>query len=128
MGNFLSGMILGFREGLEAFLIIVILLRFLRRTARTELTKNVWMGAGLGVIASLLIGGLLYAISSAMGRMEQTAKLWESGSSLIALAFITTFIVWMIRQGSNMVGSVEQGAANNLSGGGILLISALMVA
>lgn len=128
MGNFLTGMILGFREGLEAFLIIVILLRFLNRMKRTELRKSVWRGTGLGVLASLLIGGGLYAVSSTLGRMEQTAKLWESGSSLIALAFITTFIVWMIRQGSNMVGSVERDAAQNLSSGGILLISALMVA
>jgi high-affinity iron transporter len=128
MGNFLSGMVLGFREGLEAFLILVILLRFLRRTARADLAKSVWAGAGIGIFASLLIGGALYAVSGAMGRMEQTAKLWESGSSLIALLFITTFIVWMIRQGSGMAGTVERDAADHLSGGGILLISALMVA
>lgn len=128
MGNFLTGVILGFREGLEAFLIVVILLRFLRRTGRTELIKNVWRGAGLGILSSLVIGGILYAAASTMERMEQTAKLWESGSSLIALVFITTFIVWMIRNGSNMVGSVERNASQNLSGGGILLLSALMVA
>ncbi len=128
MGNFLSGMVLGFREGLEAFLVIVILLRFLRRSDSTGLAKSVWQGAGLGVLASLLIGFALYAVSGAMGRMEQSAKLWESVSSLIALALITTFIAWMIRQGANMVGSVERDAAKNLSGGGILMISALMVA
>lgn len=128
MGNFLTGVILGFREGLEAFLIVVILLRFLRRTGRTELIKNVWRGAGLGILSSLVIGGILYAAASTMERMEQTAKLWESGSSLIALVFITTFIVWMIRNGSNMVGSVERDASQNLSGRGILLLSALMVA
>ena len=128
MGNFLTGAILGFREGLEAFLIVVILLRFLRRTGRTALTKSVWGGAALGAAASLVLGGALYALSRALGQMEQTAKLWESGSSLAALVFITTFIVWMIRHGSDMVGSVERGAAENLSGRGILLLSALMVA
>lgn len=128
MGNFLTGMVLGFREGLEAFLIIVILLRFLRRAERTELIKSVWSGAGLGILASLVVGGGLYAVSSALGRMEQTAKLWESLSSLIALALITTFIIWMIREGVNMVGTVERDAAKNLSRGGIVLIAALMVA
>ena len=128
MGNFLTGMVLGFREGLEAFLIIVILLRFLRRAERTELIKSVWSGAGLGILASLVVGGGLYAVSSALGRMEQTAKLWDSLSSLIALALITTFIIWMIREGVNMVGSVERDAAKNLSRGGIVLIAALMVA
>lgn len=128
MGHFLTGMVLGFREGLEAFLTVVILLRFLRRTQRAALTKSVWCGAGLGVLASLVLGGGLYALSSALGRMEQTAKLWESASSLIALVFITTLIVWMIRHGSNMAGAIEHDAAQNLSGRGILLVSALMVA
>ena len=128
MGNLLTGMILGFREGLEAFLIIVILLRFLRRSERPELIRSVRLGVGTGVAASLVVGGILYAVSSALGQMEQTAKLWESGSSLIALALITTFIIWMIREGSNMVGTVERDAAKNLSRGGILMISALMVA
>jgi high-affinity iron transporter len=128
MGNFLTGLVLGFREGLEAFLIVVILLRFLRRTGRAALVKSVWGGAALGALASLVLGGALYAASAALGRMEQTAKLWESGSSLLALALITTLIVWMIRQGANMTASVEREAARNLSGGGIALISALMVA
>lgn len=49
-------------------------------------------------------------------------------SSLIALVLITTFIVWMIRHGSDMVGSMEKDAAANLSGKGILLLSAFMTA
>lgn len=128
MDNLLTGAVLGFREGLEAFLIIVILLRFFNRTARQDLIKNVWGGAGLGVAASLLVGGALFAVTSVMGQMEQATKLWGSLSSLIALVLITTFIVWMIRHGSDMVGSMEKDAAANLSGKGILLLSAFMTA
>jgi len=128
MGNFLSGTIVGFREGLEAFLIIVVLLRFLRRSGRPELIRSVRLGVGGGVLASLLVGALLFAAAGAVGRLEQAAKLWESGASLFALALITTFIVWMIRQGSNMAGTVERDASRNLSRSGIFLISGLMVA
>lgn len=128
MGNYLSGVVVGFREGLEAFLIVVIMLRFLRKTGRAELCKSVGLGAVIGVLLSLLVGGGLYALSSAVGKLDQAAKLWESGASLAALGLITTFIVWMIRHGSDMVRTVEQDTARNLSRSGVLLISALMVA
>lgn len=128
MGNLLTGFILGFREGLEAFLMVVILLRFLKRSMHKELIKSVWQGTAAGVVLSLIFGGLLFVIASQMGRMEQYAKLWESGSSLFALIFITTFIVWMIKHGSDMVGSVEEDASARMTSTGIFSLAALMVA
>jgi high-affinity iron transporter len=128
MGNLFTGMVLGFCEGLEAFLIVVILMRFLRRTSHEELVKNVWLGSGTGIAASLLVGGILFWISSLMGTMEQTTKLWESIFSFLALILIMTLIVWMIKHGTDMVKDVENHAAKNLSAGGILGITALMVA
>lgn len=128
MDNFLSGMIVGFREGLEAFLLIVIMLRFLRKAGRDELIGKVRIGAGLGILLSLLAGGILFAVYSAVGKLEQTAKLWESGTSLLALLLITTFIIWMIRQGSSMVENVERDTSRNLSGNGIIMISATTIA
>lgn len=128
MDNFLSGMIVGFREGLEAFLLIVIMLCFLRKAGRDELIGKVRIGAGLGILLSLLAGGILFAVSSAVGKLEQTAKLWESGTSLLALLLITTFIIWMIRQGSSMVENVERDTSRNLYGNGIIMISATMIA
>jgi len=92
MSNFLPGAIMGFREGLEAFLVIVIILRFLDKSNKTTLKKNVVYGAGIGLAISLILGGILYLLSKAIGQMEETAKLWESGASLIALALVTTFI------------------------------------
>lgn len=128
MGNMLTGMILGFREGLEAFLMVVILLRFIQRSNRTELRRNIWLGSFTGVLLSLVFGGILFYAAGAIQKLDQATKLWESGSSLFALIFITTFIVWMIKNGSNMVSSVEGKAASNLNSRGIFLLTALMVA
>lgn len=128
MGNLLTGIVLGFREGLEAFLMVVILLRFLKRSSHTDLRKHVWYGTAAGVIASLAVGGILFWFAGVLGNMEQTTKLWESISSLVALIFITTFIVWMIRHGSNMVSSVESDASRNMTSNGIFWLAALMVA
>ena len=128
MSNFLPGLIMGFREGLEAFLIIVIILRFLDKVDRKELKKSVNIGVGLGVSISLIAGSILYLISKGIGNIDRIAKLWESGASLIALALVTTFIIWMIKHGANMVGQVEGSVAKNLSKMGIVFISAMMVA
>jgi high-affinity iron transporter len=128
MGSFLSGSIMGFREGLEAFLIIVIIIRFLDKTNKISLKKTVKYGVALGVGISLFVGGILYLVSNLIGKIEETAKLWESAASLLALCLVTTFIVWMIKNGSNMTGKVENDTARNLSRGGIILISALMIA
>jgi high-affinity iron transporter len=128
MDSIFTGMILGFREGLEAFLIVVILLRFIQRSNRRELRRNVWLGSLTGVVISLAFGGILFYAAGAMNKLDQAAKLWESGSSLLALIFITTFIIWMIKNGSNMVGSVESQASAHLNAGGIFLLTALMVA
>ncbi len=55
MGNFSTGALLGFREGLEAFLIVVILLRFLRKSERRELIRSVRHGAELAVVLVLTV-------------------------------------------------------------------------
>ena len=128
MGNFIPGSIIGFREGLEAFLMIVISIKYLDKINKKKLKKYVKMGVGVGIAISLAIGGILYLISNAIADTERLAKVWESISSLIALALVTTFILWMIRHGADMAKEVESKTGANLSKGGLIFISALMVA
>jgi high-affinity iron transporter len=127
MSEFLQGSVVGFREGLEAFLILIILLRYLGKTGRKDLRRSVAYGAGIGVAGSLLIGGALFALSRAIGDAESLATIWESVASFVALALVTTFIVWMIRHGADMAREVENKAALNLSGSGLISIAALMI-
>lgn len=128
MSNFIPGLVIGFREGLEAFLIIAIMLRYLRKAKKNEYQKNVWFGVGLGVVLSLLIGLILYLISNQLNQVDAVAKLWESGASFFALVLVTTFIIWMIKNGSNMTSDIENKMNVALSGGGITLLAFAMVA
>lgn len=128
MSDFLPGLIMGFREGLEAFLIISIMIQYLNQIHQQVLKKNIRIGVGLGMMVSLLVGGGLFLLSRYIGNMEQMANLWESSVSLIALVFVTTFIVWMIKNGSNMAKQVQGSTASSLSKRGIIIISATMVA
>lgn len=127
MPEFFPGLIIGFREGLEAFLIIAIVIRYLKKTNRNNSIKYVWRGAFLGVLLSLVLGAILYLISNSLGATESVAKLWESGASIFALVLVTTFIIWMIRNGSNLTKDIENKMSITLSSTGITLLVFAMV-
>lgn len=128
METFIQALVVAFREGLEAFLIIAILLQFLDKTSNKRLKSSVWHGLIAGIAVSLAFGLILTAISSLIGTTDNAAKLWESAASLIAVVLITTFIIWMIKHGSKMREHVENKASFNLSRVGIFLLAMIMVA
>ncbi|MCB9359627.1 FTR1 family protein [Candidatus Woesearchaeota archaeon] len=125
--TFLQGFIMAFREGLEAFLIVVILIKFLEKTENNSLKKHVWHGTVSGIVASLVLGLILVGVSNIFGGADATAKLWESIASLIAMIFITTFIIWMIRHGSIIEKHVHEKALLSLSRWGIFFLTFFMV-
>src|SRR3989338_710702 len=128
METFVQGFIVAFREGLEAFLIIMILLKFLEKTSNAKLKKSVWQGLFSGIGISLVLGIFLFWLSSFIGTMEANAKLWESVTSLLAVGLIITFIIWMIDHGSQIKRHIEGKAALNLTKAGIFLLAFFMVA
>lgn len=127
-GNFFPGVVMSFREGLEAFLLVSILLGFLGKAGRRDLLGSVLFGAISGAGASVFLGiGLGYFASYLRGA-GTVSKLWESGASLVAIVLVTTLILWMIRHSSDMKGSVERDALKNFSGAGIFFVSFVIVA
>lgn len=127
MDTLIQGLIMSFREGLEAFLVIMILLKFLEKTENERFKKYIWYGLTAGILVSVLFGALLGGISSRIGGMDATAKLWESVASFIAVLFIITFIIWMINHGVKMKQHIEGQAALRLSKQGIFFLALFMV-
>jgi len=128
MANFYQGLIMGFREGLEAFLVITIMIRYLSQSNKHAYKKYVWTGASLGVLLSIVIGFILFLVSKALGNLDSIAKLWESFASFTALLLVTTFIIWMIKNGSDMVREIEDKINIHLSKLGIITLSFVLVA
>lgn len=127
--EFFPGFIMGIREGLEAFIIIVIMLEYLNKTRRQNDKKYVVQGLGYGLGASIVFGLMLYGISNLIGAGNtNVAKLWEFGASFIALILITTFIVFMLKNKNNIVKDIKDKMSNSLSKKAIILLSAIMVA
>lgn len=128
MESFIQALVVAFREGLEAFLIIAILLQFLDKSGNKGLKPRVWLGMAAGIAGSFALGLVLWLLSSLIGGTDNTVKLWESAASFLAVMLITTFIIWMITHGSRIKEHVESQASLNLSKAGIFLIAMVMVA
>ncbi len=127
--DFVPGFIMGIREGLEAFLIIAIMLEYLNKTNRNKDKVFVFQGLGIGLLASLVFGLVLFGISSLIGNDNtNVAKLWEFGASLFALVLITTFICFMLKNKNNIVSDIKNKISVSLSKKAIILLAAVMVA
>jgi high-affinity iron transporter len=112
----LASFLLSLREGIEAALIIGIVLGALRKLHRTEMAPAVWYGALSAVLVSLIAGVLLTAFGvSVEGAAEEV---FEGVAMLLAAAVLTWMIFWMNRQARSIKGELESGVDQALSTGG----------
>jgi high-affinity iron transporter len=101
LGNYLIGL----REGLEASLVVVILIAYLVRSDRRNLIPRIWAGVATAIVVSLAFGALL-----TYGPRSLTFEAQEAlgGSlSLIAVAFVTWMVFWMARNARNLSGDLK---------------------
>jgi len=103
----LPSYLLSLREGIEAALIVGIVLGALRQMRRTDLSSAVWMGVLSASVLSVLVGVLLTTFGlSFEGRSEQ---LFEGIAMLLAAGVLTWMIFWMNRQARSIKGELESG-------------------
>ena len=96
-----------FREALEAALITSIILAYFIRTKQGHLTKYVWLGVFIAIGVSVIIAaivGLFYG-----GLSSADAKLFEGIAALIAVAVLTSMIIWMALKGKNIDKQLNEG-------------------
>ena len=112
----LASFLLSLREGIEAALIIGIVLGALRKLNRSEMTPAVWYGALSAVLVSLTTGVLLTAFGLSLeGAAEQ---IFEGIAMLLAACVLTWMIFWMNRQARSIKGELEAGVNRATSTGG----------
>ena len=98
-------LVLALREGLEAALIIGIVLGALRRTGRSDLNGYLWAGVVSASLVSLLVALLLRLIDQELtGSAEQ---IFEGVTLLLAAGVLTWMIFWMRRQSGNIKSELE---------------------
>jgi high-affinity iron transporter len=113
--------VIALREGLEATLIVSILLAYLRQSGRAERGRLIWWGAVSAVVASIAIGSVIFFVGAEFdGTGEQ---LFEGLVTLSAVAVLTWMIFWMRRQGGRLRGELHGKVDTALSAGGFALAS-----
>jgi len=122
----LSAFLIALREGVEAALVVGIILVYLARTGRSQLSRFVWWG--VGVAAALSLG-----VSIALDRWRIDGDGFEGLLLLIAAIFVISMIIWMNRVARHLRNDIEQkienyaARAGAAAGWGIFLFVFLMV-
>lgn len=120
--------LLSFREGLEAALIIGILLGALRKFGHSESGRFIWYGVAVAVVASAAVaGGLVAAGIELEGRAEAA---FEGVMLIVAASFLTGMIFWMQRRGASWRAALRtdvQVAAGRTGGWGLFAVAFLAV-
>jgi high-affinity iron transporter len=112
----LPGYLLSLREGIEAALIIGIVLGAVRKIKRADLTSAIWFGALSAFIVSLLAAILLTRFGL---ELEGTAEpIFEGFTMLLAAGILTWMIFWMNQQARLLKSELEAGVSKAASSTG----------
>ncbi|MGW3124635.1 iron uptake transporter permease EfeU [Streptomyces sp. NPDC001107] len=90
-----SNYLIGLREGLEASLVVCILIAYLVKTGRRDAIRPIWIGISIAVLIAMGFGCVLE-----FGSQELTFEAQEAlgGSlSVVAVSLVTWMVFWMRR-------------------------------
>jgi high-affinity iron transporter len=99
--------LIGLREGLEATLVVSILIAFLVKADRRDRLVQVWAGVALAVALSVFFGWLLSYTSTTLLQKYEHRELFEATTSVVAVVFVTAMIFWMRRAARSIAGDLR---------------------
>jgi len=120
----LPSFLLSLREGIEAALIIGIVIGTLQKINRTDLVKMVWVGAACAAAVSFLVAIILNKVGTSLE--GDSEEIFEGLTMLVAAGVLTWMIFWMSRQARQLRSELESGVrqAVSLAGHGALFLLA----
>lgn len=116
-----AGLLITFREGLEAFLIVGIILTYLGRCNLKQHNKWVYLGVILGLFSAFLLGFVFQLYYNGFERSlgELHIKVGIMGFAVVVL---TSMVIWMSRNGRDIKGNLEKDLDRAISTGSVLTL------
>ena len=122
----IPNLLIGLREGLEAVLVVSVLVAYLVKSDRRSQLPLVWVGTGLAVAVSLGFGALL--TFGPQGLSDKAEDAIAGGLSVLAVVFVTWMIFWMAKASRTLATDLRAHVdASSATPWSLVLIAALAV-
>lgn len=122
----LASFLIGLREGMEAALVIGILVAYLVRTGRTPHLPHVWWGVGAAVALSAAVGAILHFGPEGLG--ERAEETLAGLLSVLAVALVTWMVFWMARTARHLRSGLEARLDTAVAAGGLTVAAVAFLA
>jgi high-affinity iron transporter len=115
VGFFTAGLLTGLREGVEAALIVSIVLAYLGRTGNRRQFGRIWAGVAAAAALSFAVGLALFLTIG--GLQEPAEQLFEGLAMTVAAVVVTWMLFWMRRQAASVKSSLHASVERALTEG-----------
>jgi high-affinity iron transporter len=111
--------VIALREGIEAALIVSIVLAYLKQLGAADRSRLVWWGTAAAAVLSAAVGTAIFVAGAEFeGAGEQV---FEGLVTLAAVGVLTWMIFWMRRQGARIKSDLQAKVDSALMAGGLAL-------
>ncbi|MFW9936198.1 MAG: FTR1 family protein [Candidatus Thorarchaeota archaeon] len=111
------------REGIEAILVTIIILLYLKKTNQRFYNKYVYLGVGVGILSSVIFAFIFTAIFGEFTGLPE--EIFEGIAFIISGIFILTLVLWMSKEGPKMRKNLEEKVESSISTQKVFSISIL---